>query len=189
MLWLSLLNRLYKSLKKLFQPLVQIIILNKYKLERWFYKTDWLKYSNGRTRRNLWYYSCPMLYILPDMSTNVTHFTKHMKKMIQAMDSPEVSVTSLLEMLTSSSWWKMVLIVIILIVLLELFAPCTCNCVMNLLPTIWKLLSYEWLYSLLRVPQTPPTIIWGPWIRDLNMRVRRICCLNRLGTIPFNSRK
>ena len=35
---LSLLSRLYTSLKKLFQPLVQIIILNKYKLERWFYK-------------------------------------------------------------------------------------------------------------------------------------------------------
>ena len=70
-----------------------------------------------------------MLYIIPDMSTNVTHFTKHMKKMIQAMDSPEVSVTSLLEMLTSSPWWKTVLIVIVLIVLLELSAPCTCNCV------------------------------------------------------------
>ena len=32
---------------------------------------------------------------IPDMSTNVTHFIKHMNKMIQAMDSPESSVTSL----------------------------------------------------------------------------------------------
>ena len=32
---------------------------------------------------------------IPDMSTNVTHFTKHMNKMIQAIDTPEVSVTSL----------------------------------------------------------------------------------------------
>ena len=28
------------------------------------------------------------------MSTNVTHFTKHMNKMIQATDTPEASVTS-----------------------------------------------------------------------------------------------
>ena len=37
MLWLTSLSRLYKTLKKLFQPLM----LNKQKLERWFYKTDW----------------------------------------------------------------------------------------------------------------------------------------------------
>ena len=78
--------------------------------------------------------TCAIIHIqrctyIPDMSTNVTHFTKHMKKMIQAMDSPEVSVTSLLEMLTSSLWWKTILIMIILIFLLELFAPCTCSCV------------------------------------------------------------
>ena len=30
---------------------------------------------------------------VPDMSTNVTHFTKHMNKMVQSMDSPEASVT------------------------------------------------------------------------------------------------
>ena len=29
------------------------------------------------------------------MSTNITHFTKHMHKMIQAMESPKDSVTSL----------------------------------------------------------------------------------------------
>ena len=63
------------------------------------------------------------------MSTTVTHFTKHMDMMIQAMDTPEVSVPSLWEMLTSSPWWKSILIVIILIVLFLLFAPCICHCV------------------------------------------------------------
>ena len=66
---------------------------------------------------------------IPDMSINITHFTKHMNKMIQAMDSPEASVTSLWEMLTSSPWWNTILIVIILIVLFLLFAPCVCNCI------------------------------------------------------------
>ena len=54
---------------------------------------------------------------IPDMSTNVTHFTKHMNKMIEAVDTPEASVASLWEMLTSSPWWKTILITIILIVL------------------------------------------------------------------------
>ena len=59
---------------------------------------------------------------IPDMSTNVTHFAKHMNKMIEAVDTPEASVASLWEMLTSSPWWKTILITIILIVLLLLFA-------------------------------------------------------------------
>ena len=63
------------------------------------------------------------------MSTTVTHLTKHMNKMILAMDSPEATVTSLWETLSSSPWWKTILIVIILIVLFLLFAPCTCTCV------------------------------------------------------------
>ena len=58
------------------------------------------------------------------MSTNVTHFTKHVNKMNQAMDTPKATVTSLWEMLTSSPWQKT-----ILIVLFSLFAPCICNCV------------------------------------------------------------
>ena len=54
-----------------------------------------------------------MLYIyIPDMNTNVTHFTKHMNKMIEAMDTPEAS---LLEMLTSFPWGT-ILIAIILVV-------------------------------------------------------------------------
>ena len=60
---------------------------------------------------------------IPDMSTNVIHFTKHMNKMIEAMDTPEASIASLWEMATSPSWWKTILITIILIVLFLLFAP------------------------------------------------------------------
>jgi len=40
----------------------------------------------------------------PDMSTNVIHFIKHMNKMIGAMDTPEASIASLWERLTSSPW-------------------------------------------------------------------------------------
>ena len=54
---------------------------------------------------------------VPDRSTNIIHFTKHMNKMIQAMDAPEASVTSIWKTLTSSPWWKTILIIIILIVL------------------------------------------------------------------------
>ena len=61
---------------------------------------------------------------IPDMSTNVTHFTKHMNKMIGAMDIFEASIASLWETLTSSPWWKTILIIIIVIVLFLLFAPC-----------------------------------------------------------------
>ena len=32
---------------------------------------------------------------IPDMSMNVTNFTKHMNKMIGAMDTPEASIASL----------------------------------------------------------------------------------------------
>ena len=44
--------------------------------------------------------TCVIIYTqcctyIPDMSTNVTLFTKHVNKMIQAMDSPKASVTSL----------------------------------------------------------------------------------------------
>ena len=64
---------------------------------------------------------------IPDMSTNVTHFTKHTNKIIGAMVTPEASIASLWETLTSSPWWKSILITIILIVLFLLFAPCICN--------------------------------------------------------------
>ena len=60
---------------------------------------------------------------IPDMSTNVAHFTKLVNKMIQAMDTPEASTVSLWEKLTSSSWWKTILIPRNLMVLFLLFAP------------------------------------------------------------------
>ena len=63
------------------------------------------------------------------MSTNVSNFTKYMNKMIKAMATPEASIASLWETLTSSLWWKTILITIILIVLFLLFAPCICNCI------------------------------------------------------------
>ena len=45
----------------------------------------------------------------PDMTTNVIRFTKHMNKMIEAMDIPEASIASFWEMLTSAPWWKTIL--------------------------------------------------------------------------------
>ena len=75
---------------------------------------------------------------IPNMSTNVTHFTKHMNKMTQAMDTPEASVTSFWDMLTSSSWWKTVLMATIIIVLFLLFAPCICNCVAGFVSSCMK---------------------------------------------------
>ena len=106
------------------------------------------------------------MYSIPDMSTNAPHFTKHMNKMIQAMDSPEASVTSLWEMLTSPPWWKTVLIVIILIVLYLLFAPCICNCITGFVSNSVKAFKLQMVVQAPRVPQPPPTIIWGPWIGD-----------------------
>ena len=67
--------------------------------------------------------------LIPVMSNNVSPFTKHMTKMIGAMDTPEASIASLWETLTSFPWWKTILITIILIVLFLLFVTCTCNCV------------------------------------------------------------
>ena len=86
-----------------------------------------------------------------DMSTNVTHFTKLVNKMIQAMDTPEASTVSLWEKLTSSPWWKTILIRVILIVLFLLFAPCTCNCVAGFVS------SRMMAFNLQMVAQTPAT--------------------------------
>ena len=88
---------------------------------------------------------------IPDMSTNVTHFTKHMNKMIGPMDTPEGSIASLWEMLTCSPWWKTILITIILIFLFLLFAPCICNCVAGFVSSRMK------AFKLQMVAQTPAT--------------------------------
>ena len=90
---------------------------------------------------------------IPDMNTNAIHFTKHMNTVIQAMDTPKVSVTSVWEALISSPWWKTILIVIILIVLFLLFAPCTCNCVAGFVSSHMK------AFKLLVVVQAPTSAI------------------------------
>ena len=90
---------------------------------------------------------------IPDMSMNVTHFTKHMKKMIGAMDTPEASIVSLWEMLTSSPWWTTMLITVILIVLFFLFAPCICNCITGFVSSCMK------AFKLQMVAQTPATTV------------------------------
>ena len=92
--------------------------------------------------------------------------------MIEAMDTPEASIASLWEMLTSSPWWKTILITIILIVLFLLFAPCLCNYVIGFVSSRMRLLSYKWLSKLLAMPQPPPNILLGapgskPSIRGL----------------------
>ena len=101
---------------------------------------------------------------IPDMSTNVTHFTKHMNKMIQAMDSPEASVTSLWEMLTSSPWWNTILIVIILIVLFLLFVPCICNCVTGFVSNCLK------AFKLQMIVQAPTSATTSSNLEPLDQR-------------------
>ena len=88
---------------------------------------------------------------IPDMSTKATHFTKHMNKLIGAMDTPETSIASLWETLTSSPWWTTILITIILTVLFLLFAPCICNCITGFISSSMK------AFKLQMVAQTPAT--------------------------------
>ena len=56
-------------------------MLNKHKLERWFYKTDWsfLTAAHGGICAIIHTQGCTHI---PEMSTNVIHFTKHLNKMI-----------------------------------------------------------------------------------------------------------
>ena len=126
-------------------------MLNKHKLERWFNKTlalDILTAAQGGTCAIIHTQCCTYI---PDVSTNVTHFTKHMNKMIGAMDTPEASIASLWETLTSSPRWKTILITIILIVLFLLFAPCICNCVTGFVSSRMK------PFKLQKVAQTSAT--------------------------------
>ena len=82
----------------------------------------------------------------PDTSTNVTHFTKQMTKMTGAMDTPEATIASLWETLTSSPWWTTILITIILIVLYLLFAPCICNCVTGFVSSCMKAFNLQMVF-------------------------------------------
>ena len=139
--------------------------------------------------------TCAMIHTqcstyIPDMSTNVTHFTKHMNKMIQAMDSPEASVTSLWETLTSSPWWKTILIIIILIVLFLLFESCICKRVTGFVSNCLKAFKLQMVaqgsyksHSLLQL------LLGATGSETLNKRVGRICCLNNLEMMLLSSRK
>ena len=64
---------------------------------------DILTAAQGRTCAIIHTQCCTYI---PDMSMNVTHFTKHITKMIGAMNTPEASIASLWEMLTSSPCWE-----------------------------------------------------------------------------------
>ena len=103
---------------------------------------------------------------IPDMSTNVTHFTKHVNKMIQAVDSLEASVTARWETLTISPWWKTILIIIILIVFFLLFAPCTCNCVTGFVSNHLKAFKLQTVVQAPRSATDSSSYYLGPQIRD-----------------------
>ena len=123
---------------------------------------------------------------IPDMSTNVIHFTKHMNKMIQATGAPKASVTSLWETLTSSPWWKTILIIIILIVLFLPFAPCICNCVTGFVSSRMKAFKLQMVAQSCR-GSFLELLLGAPGSEILNVRVRRICCLTNLGATPLIS--
>ena len=54
---------------------------------------------------------------------------------------------------------------IILIVLFLLFAPYICNCVIGFVSSRMKVFRLRMVSRLLGVPQPPPAITWGPWVR------------------------
>ena len=124
---------------------------------------------------------------IPDMSTNVTHFTKLVNKMIQAMGTPEASTVSLWEKLTSSSWWKTILIPRNLMVLFLLFAPWICNCVDGFISSCMN------AFKLQMVAQTPVTATASsiyyldPWIRDPQYEGQENVLPHQLGTMPLIS--
>ena len=95
----------------------------------------------------------PCCTCLPNMSINVTHFTKHVNKMIKAMDIPEASISSLWKTLISSSWGKTILVTIILFVLFLMFGPCICNPIAGFVSSCLK------AFKLHILAQTPLTAV------------------------------
>ena len=149
-------------------------MLNKYKLERWFYNRlalDILTATQGGTCAIIHTQCCAYI---PGSST------KHINTMIQAMDAPEASIASLWEMLTSSPWWKTILIAIILIFLFLLFAPCICNCVAGFVSSCMK------AFKLQIVVQTPTsaTASSNYYLRPLDQRPS-ICGLGEYVASPI----
>ena len=125
---------------------------------------------------------------MPDVSNNVTHFTKHIIKMIEAVDTLEASIDSLWETLTSSPWWKTILITIILIVLFLLFAPCICNCVTGFVSSRMKAFKLQMVVQILGTMGGSLQLLLGaPESETLSIRVWSICCLANLGTTPLMS--
>ena len=112
-----------------------------------------------------------MLYIyIPDVSTNLTHFTKHMNKITGAIGTPEASIASLWETLSSSSWWKTILITIILIVLFLLFAPCICNCVTGFVSSPMKAFKLQMVAQTPAITAASPDYYLGPLDQTSSLR-------------------
>ena len=124
---------------------------------------DILTAAQGRTCAIIHTQCCTYI---PDMSTNVIHFTKHMNKMIQATGAPKASVTSLWEVLTSSPWWKTILIIIILNVLFLLFERCVCNCVTGFLSNPLKAFKLQMVVQAL----TSATATYNCYLGPLDQR-------------------
>ena len=99
---------------------------------------------------------------IPEMNTNVSHFTKHMNKMIGAMDTPEASIASLWGTLTCSAWWKTILITRILIVLFFLFASCICNCVTGFVSSRMKAFKLQMVAQTPAIAATSSDYYFGP---------------------------
>ena len=99
---------------------------------------------------------------IPDIRTKVTHFTKHMNKLIGAMDTPETSIASLWETLTSSPCWTTILITIILIVLFLLFAPCICKCITEFVSSRMKSFKLQMVAQTAATPAAAYNYYLGP---------------------------
>ena len=89
-----------------------------------------------------------------------------MMNMIVAMDSPEASIYSLWETLTSSTWWKLILITIILIVLFLLFAVCICNCVIEFVSSCMKASKLQMVILAPMAATASSKYYFRPWITD-----------------------
>ena len=74
----------------------------------------------------------------------------------------------------------------LLIVLFLLFATYIYYCVAGFVSSYMKAFKLQTLFRLLQVPQPFFQLLLGaPGSENLNMRVRRICCLNNLRTTPL----
>ena len=81
------------------------------------------------------------------------------------------------------------LIVIILIDVLSLSSLCTCDCVTGLVSNHLKVLKWQTAVQAPTRATASSSRYWGPGSETLNLRVRRICCLNNLETACHRSRK